>query len=388
MRRLWLIFCQTVTVLLAALFVVATLKPSWLAFDHASPTFVQVREAPAVDSSTPSLNNSRTSFATAANKALPSVVHVFTSQDMRQRAPYADDPAFRRFFGDRSNKPAPRRTVGLGSGVIVSDNGYILTNNHVVEGADDIEIALYDGRKLPAKIVGRDPDSDLAVLHIAAQNLPAITFSKPESLHVGDVVLAIGDPFGVGQTVTMGIVSALGRSHLGINTYEDFIQTDAAINPGNSGGALVDTEGNLVGINAAIYSRSGGSLGIGFAIPVSITRSIMEQIIRTGSVTRGWIGVEVRDVTVEQAQALGLAQSGILITGIINGGPADKGGIQPGDLLVAINQQAVRDAQQMLQSIAELAPGHAAKLMVKRGSSSLDKSVKIGRRPPAVAIEE
>ncbi len=388
MRRLWLIFCQAVTVSLAVLFVLTTLKSAWLPHEMPFPTLVPVQEAasPAASQSGPA--PSRGSYSGAADKALPSVVHVFTSKEVSQRAPFADDPLFRRFFGERRGG-SPRRSAGLGSGVIVSNNGFILTNNHVVEGADDIEVALYDGRSLPAKIVGRDPESDLAVLHIEADKLPAITFGKPEMLRVGDVVLAIGDPFGVGQTVTMGIVSALGRTRLGINTYENFIQTDAAINPGNSGGALVDVAGDLVGINSAIYSRSGGSLGIGFAIPVSIAHRIMEQIIETGSVTRGWIGVEVREVTAEQAKSLGLpAQDGTLIAGIINGSPADRGGIKPGDMLVAIDAQPVRDAQQMLETIAMLAPGHDAKLSIRRGNQSIERAVKIARRPPPESLQE
>ncbi len=390
MRRLWLIFCQAVTVSLAVLFVLATLKPAWFTHEIQLSTLVPIVEAPsppsAATSSIVEAPKVHTSYATAAEKALPSVVHIFTSKDAAVHSPFADDPLFRRFFGDRSGQ---RQTSGLGSGVIVSSSGFILTNNHVVEEADDIEVSLYDGRSLPAKLVGNDPESDLAVLRITANDLSAITFGKPESLHVGDVVLAIGDPFGVGQTVTMGIVSALGRSRLGINTYENFIQTDAAINPGNSGGALVDIEGNLVGVNSAIYSRSGGSLGIGFAIPVSIAHDVMKQIIETGSVTRGWIGVEVRELTADQARTLGLPPlDGALIAGVINGGPADKGGIKPGDLLVAIDSRPVRDAQQMLETIATLAPGHDAQLSIKRGSQSLERAVRIGRRPPPEARQD
>ncbi|MBB4012726.1 serine protease DegS/serine protease DegQ [Niveibacterium umoris] len=296
---------------------------------------------------------------------------------------------FRHFFGDRSGDSTQRRASGLGSGVIASPSGYILTNNHVVEQADEIEVALYDGRKLAATVVGRDPDTDLAVLRIKADKLQAVTFSVQESLRVGDVVLAIGNPFGVGQTVTMGIVSALGRSQLGISTFENFIQTDAAINPGNSGGALVDAAGNLVGINSAIYSRSGGSLGIGFAIPASLARNVMEQIIKTGSVTRGWIGVEVREITAEQASALGLpATEGTLITGIVNGGPADQAQVQPGDLLVAINGRRISGAQNMLETIAGLDPGAEATLSLKRGSKSLEPRVKIGKRPPPEAVSQ
>jgi serine protease DegS/serine protease DegQ len=314
------------------------------------------------------------------------VVHVFTSKEVKaQRNPFSDDPLFRHFFGDRlnnNNKPQ-QRASGLGSGVIVSPEGYILTNNHVIEAADEIEVSLNDGRKLPARIVGRDPESDLAVLQIKTDGkLHPITFGHTEQLHVGDVVLAIGNPFGVGQTVTMGIVSALGRSHLGINTFEDFIQTDAAINPGNSGGALIDAAGNLVGINAAIYSRSGGSLGIGFAIPVSLARSVMEQIIQSGSVTRGWIGVEVQAITSDLADSFGMPSSdGTLISGVMRGSPADRAGVKPGDVLLTVEGRKVNDPQIMLEAIAALLPGRKANVELRRGKDKLDLKVEIGRRP-------
>jgi serine protease DegQ len=272
--------------------------------------------------------------------------------------------------------------------VIVSPQGYILTNFHVVEAADEIEVALYDGRKLPARTIGTDPESDLAVLQIKPANgqelqLPAITFGHMDSVRVGDVVLAIGNPFGVGQTVTMGIVSALGRSHLGINTFENFIQTDAPINPGNSGGALVDSQGNLVGINTAIYSRSGGSLGIGFAIPVSSAKSIMEQIIQSGAVTRGWIGVEAQEITPELAESFGLKEAqGALIAGVLRGSPADQAGIKPGDILQRVGSKAIRDPQDMLDTIAAQQPGETVTFSLRRNGSNVDAQVKIGKRPP------
>ena len=291
MRRLWLIFAQAVTVALALLFVVSTLKPEWISqtpqivtlAPSVPPAALPKVAAPAVATTVTSDEMKSVSYAAAAGKALPSVVHIFTSKEVKpQRQPFANDPLFRHFFGDRFDS-RPQRTSGLGSGVIVSPEGYILTNNHVIEAADEIEVALNDGRKLRARTVGVDPDTDLAVLKVQSVDaLSAVTLAPAGSAHVGDVVLAIGNPFGVGQTVTMGIVSALGRTSLGINTFEDFIQTDAAINPGNSGGALVDSNGNLIGINTAIYSRSGGSLGIGFAIPVTLARSVMDKIIRTG----------------------------------------------------------------------------------------------------------
>jgi serine protease DegQ len=384
MRRLWLIFAQTVTISLAVLFVVSTLRPEWLDNKPSPASVVALQESAVVaaPAATP------TSFREAAKKALPSVVHIFTSQKIKtRRNPLFDDPVFRHFFGDNPAGDAPR-TSGLGSGVIVSPNGYILTNLHVVEAADQIEIALSDGRNLDARLVGSDPESDLAVLQITEHNgkeliLPAITLGKMDNVVVGDVALAIGNPFGVGQTVTMGIISALGRSHLGINTFENFIQTDAAINPGNSGGALVDSQGNLIGINTAIYSRSGGSLGIGFAIPISIARNVMEQIIQTGTVTRGWIGVEAQEISVDLAESFGLPDTnGALIAGVLRGSPADAGGIKPGDILLAVDGRAVKDPQGMLDLIASQKPGEMISFRLRRQNNVLDTTVKIGKRAP------
>ena len=382
MHRLWLIFAQAVTVSVAALFVVITLKPDWLGGKPA-PAVVALQEA-AVPAETASADVRKAgSYADAAKKALPSVVHIYTSKEVKtQRHPFADDPVFRYFFGDRFG--GPQRQSGLGSGVIVSADGYILTNNHVVENMDEIEVATNDGRRLSARIVGLDPETDLAVLQVKADGrLPAVTFAPTESLRVGDVVLAIGNPFGVGQTVTHGIVSALGRSQLGINTFENFIQTDAAINPGNSGGALTDSEGNLVGINTAIYSRTGTSLGIGFAIPVSIARSVMEQIIKSGTVTRGWIGVEAQEITPELAESFKLpAGGGAIIAGVLRGSPADRAGIRPGDVLVAVGGKPVKDPQSMLELIAGLTPGSATPFKLRRETKELEVAVNIGKRPP------
>ncbi len=383
MKRLWLIFAQTVTVSLAVLFVVSTLKPEWLG--RAPGGVVQLREAaPAAEAvAAPS------SYRDAARRVVPAVVHIFTSQEIRRpRHPMMDDPIFRHFFGDRFNDE-PQRSSGLGSGVIVSPEGYILTNFHVIEGADAIEIALNDGRKFRAEVIGADPESDLAVLRVQPGKgqevkLHAVTFGQMENVRVGDVVLAIGNPFGVGQSVTMGIVSALGRSQLGINTFENFIQTDAAINPGNSGGALTDAQGNLIGINTAIYSRSGGSLGIGFAIPVSTARSIMEQIIRTGAVTRGWIGVEAQEITQDIADAFALPDTdGALISGVVRNSPADGAGVRPGDILLAVSGQPVRDPHVMLDLIAALKPGESAALKLRRDKTVIETQVKIGKRPAA-----
>ncbi len=374
MKRLWLIFAQTVTFTVACLFAVQTLKPEWLPRPTDKAVVIQEVAPRASDRPT-------ASFADAAKQALPAVVHIYTSQEVAApRNPFADDPFFRHFFGDQAQ--GTQRRAGLGSGVIVSSDGYILTNNHVVEGADEIEVALNDGRKSKARVVGTDPESDLAVLRIPApEKLPVITFAGGP-LRVGDVVLAIGNPFGVGQTVTSGIVSALGRSHLGINTFENFIQTDAAINPGNSGGALVDSNGRLVGINTAIYSQSGGSMGIGFAIPVSLARNVLDQIVRNGNVTRGWIGVEVQEITPELAESFRLpATSGALIAGIMRGSPADKAGVKPGDVLLAVEGRQVTDAQTVLELIAGLEPGRTGRLTLWRGNQNVDVNVAVGRRP-------
>ncbi|CAB1369763.1 Do family serine endopeptidase [Denitratisoma oestradiolicum] len=378
MKRLWLIFAQTVTVCVAALFVVQTLKPGWLARRMPESDVIAIHEA----ANGPDDRRRVASYADAARKALPAVVHIYTSREVKApRNPLLEDPFFRHFFGDRFGNETQRR-AGLGSGVVVSADGYVLTNYHVVETADEIEVALNDGRKIKGRIVGTDPESDVAIIKIDADKLPVITFAQAESLRVGDVVLAIGNPFGVGQTVTSGIVSALGRSHLGINTFENFIQTDAAINPGNSGGALVDSDGNLVGINTAIYSQSGGSMGIGFAIPVSLARSVMEQIIRNGAVSRGWIGVEVQEITPELAESFRLpATEGALIAGVMRGSPADKAGVKPGDVLLTVNDKPVRDAQTMVEQVAALEPGRTSRLKLRRNNRDLDLPVEIGKRP-------
>jgi len=386
LRRFWLFFAQAVTVLLALMFIIATLKPQWLQRQgqfgkQLSEPIVALREvAPGISS-----GPAQASYADAAQKASPAVVNVFSSKDgSLPPDPRAKDPLFRYFFGNKNNnKQQEQPAANLGSGVIVSSEGYILTNQHVVDGADQIEIALADGRTTTAKVIGVDPETDLAVLKVNLTNLPTITLGRMDQTRVGDVVLAIGNPFGVGQTVTMGIVSALGRNHLGINTFENFIQTDAAINPGNSGGALVDVNGNLLGINTAIYSRSGGSLGIGFAIPVSTARSVLESIITTGSVTRGWIGVEPQDVTPEIAESFGLEQkSGAIVAGVLKNGPADRAGIKPGDILVSVNGQDITDTTRLLNLIAQIKPGSNAKIHLVRKNREMDLEVMIGRRPP------
>ena len=379
MYRLWLIFAQTATVAVALLFVVSTFRPEWLPSRAAVPVLLPAQ--PAVPVAASALVRA-TSYSEAVQRATPSVVNIFSSKEIRSpRHPLLNDPIFRRFFGDQIPDEA-QRAASLGSGVIVSNTGYIITNHHVVEAADEIEVALADGKKLLAKVVGNDPETDIAVLRVDADNLPAIAFGSSDSLRVGDVVLAIGNPFGVGQTVTSGIVSALGRTGLGINTFENFIQTDAAINPGNSGGALIDASGGLIGINTAIFSRSGGSMGIGFAIPVSTAKMVLEQIVKTGSVTRGWIGVEVQEITPPVAESFKLGSTrGALIAGVLRGGPADKAGVKPGDVLIEIDGKPVADPAAMLNLVAALAPGAAATMKLKRNGQDVEASVTVGRRP-------
>jgi Do/DeqQ family serine protease len=383
MKRLWLVFAQSVTVAVAVLFVVATLKPAWLDRRSALATVVPVLEAmPGVADQALS---SGPSFRTAALRASPAVVSINTSK-APENGPQSNDPWFRFFFGDQGRS---QPQTGLGSGVIVSPAGYILTNNHVIEEADQIEVLLTDGRKSAAQVIGTDPETDLAILKIDLTNLPVITLGNSDSLAIGDPVLAIGNPFGVGQTVTSGIVSALGRTQLGINTFENFIQTDAAINPGNSGGALVDTSGHLMGINTAIYSRSGGSMGIGFAIPTSTARSVLEAIVRDGQVTRGWIGVEPQDLSPELAESFGVAPgSGVIITGVLQNGPAARAGIRPGDVITRVAGREVGNVAQLLSAVAALPPGTPAQLDVVRKGDKSTLDVTPGRRTPPGAAPQ
>ena len=374
MKRFWLLFSQTVTVFVAAYFVVATLQPDWLQRGAMrSGAGIALIEAPATTLTQPAPG----SLSSAARKAAPAVVSINTSKEVRH--PRSNDPWFQFFFGDQGSQAQ----AGLGSGVIISPDGYILTNNHVVEGADEIEVTLTDSRRARARVIGTDPDTDLAILKIELDKLPVIVLGNSDALDVGDQVLAIGNPFGVGQTVTSGIVSALGRSQLGINTFENFIQTDAAINPGNSGGALVDVNGNLMGINTAIYSRSGGSMGIGFAIPVSTARMVLDGIVKDGQVTRGWIGVEPNELSPELAETFGVkkATEGVIITGVLQDGPAAQGGMRPGDVIVQVDGKAVSNVSQLLTAVAALKPGQAAAFDVQRADKRVELSINPGVRP-------
>jgi serine protease DegQ len=382
MKKLWLLFAQVTTLGVATLLVITVFKPDLLKPRQAQVVVLKEQTPPASAIPAHLARPAPSSYRAAAKKAMPAVVNIYTSKQVRApQSPFMNDPLFRRFFGDQV-QPQTQRVSSLGSGVIVDGQGYIITNQHVVEAADEIEVALADGRTAPARIVGSDPDTDLAVIKINLTNLPTITFADSDKLEVGDVVLAIGNPFGVGQTVTMGIVSALGRTHLGINTFEDFIQTDAPINPGNSGGALVDTDGDLVGINSAIFSKSGGSLGIGFAIPESLVKRVMEQIVAHGSVIRGWIGVSMRDMSPEIAQAYNLPNvPGTLIVGVLRNGPADQAGIIPGDILTAVNGKELPDSGSALSYIAQLEPGKRVTTTIVRGGKPRTIEVMIARRP-------
>jgi serine protease DegQ len=381
LRRLWLIFAQATTVGLALLFIVSTLRPEWLSRSSTTlpapaTTGLAIKQIAVEGPRAAAL----TSYADAVKLAAPAVVNVYTTKEVNRRS-VPDDPLYRYFFGDP--RGGADKVASLGSGVVATADGYVLTNNHVVQAADEIAVALADGRQLEATLVGADPESDVAVLKIDARDLPAITFGRSESLHVGDVVLAIGNPFDVGQTVTMGIVSALGRSNLGINTFENFIQTDAAINQGNSGGALVDASGNLVGINTAIFSRTGGgSIGIGFAIPAALVTQVMEQLIKTGKVVRGYFGVEPEDITPETAELLKLPrEDGVVLKGVQRSSPAGKAGLEPGDVMLTINGQPVANSRAMLNQIAQLPPGTNALVRVVRGGKELDLQVGVGERP-------
>jgi serine protease DegQ len=381
-RKFWLLFAQACTLCMAALFVIVTLRPDLLPRLAGKAANVVLLQQASTQAAAPAAAPAVASYADAAKKAMPSVVNIYTSKAVRVHNPLLDDPVLRQYFPDLAQRAETRRTTSLGSGVIVASEGYVLTNQHVVDGADDIELVLADGREMRATVKGSDPESDLAVLKVDAHDLPAITFGSMDRLQVGDVVLAIGNPFGFGNTVTAGIVSALGRNHLGVNRFEDFIQTDAPINPGNSGGALVDTAGNLVGINSTIFSQSGGSMGIGFAIPVSLARNVLSQIIATGEVTRGWLGVEPQAITPEAAKSLALTRSdGVLVRGLQRDGPADRAGMKPSDVILAIGDKPTPDVPQLLARIAELKPGTVTKVDLLRQGRPLDVEVTVAKRP-------
>lgn len=364
---------------LAAAFVILIFRPDLLGMQTSTPQrpVVELKQSPSVATQPGGFGYGPVSYAQAVNAAAPAVVNVYTTKVITERA----NPLLRYFFGDQYT-PRQHLESSLGSGVIVSDTGFIITNNHVIDGAAGIEVLLRDGRSAEAKLVGTDPETDVAILKIDLDNVPSITFNMAGGMRVGDVVLAIGNPFGVGQTVTMGIISATGRDQVGISTFESFIQTDAAINPGNSGGALIDAYGNLVGINTAIFTKSGGSQGIGFAIPMSIARNVMQQLIETGRVSRGWLGVETQDITPQLAESFSLQNiTGIIVAGIQRNGPAAQAGLRPGDIILSINGEASGNSKTVMNQIARVSPGGKLQMKILRNGKELDTQAIVGERP-------
>jgi len=359
---------------LAAAFLVLVFKPDFLGEPQygSSPVMTLARQEGPV------------SYADAVQKTAPAVVNIFTTTLTRREAhPFFSDPLFRRFFGEELSQPRVEKRNNLGSGVIVNKNGYIITNHHVIENASEIRVVLRDGRSMAARVVGTDPETDLAVLQASGEDFPVAQLGRSEDLQIGDVVLAIGNGFGLGQTVTMGIVSALGRQSLGLTSYDNFIQTDAAINPGNSGGALINPYGDVIGINTAIYTKTGGSEGVGFAIPAQLVNKVFEQIRDKGRVVRGWIGVTTTQaVTPELAQALGLGDAkGLLIAQILRNGPADKAGIKPGDVIQKVNGIEAKTARVMVDLVADIQPGEDVKIELTRDGNSQTVHVEVIERP-------
>jgi len=323
------------------------------------------------------------SYAVAVKNAAPAVVNIQTTTIITEKQhPLANDPTYKQFFGNSIGEPRKRMEMSLGSGVIVSPQGYILTNHHVIKAADEILVALQDGRTAKASVIGTDPDTDLAVLHINLKNIPAITLSNVNAIEVGDVVLAIGNPFGVGQTVTSGIISATGRNMLGINTFENFIQTDAAINPGNSGGALINSYGELIGINTAIYSKSGGSQGIGFAIPLSLAKNVLTQIIEFGHVKRGWLGIAIQNMNSELAKSFNMKRVyGVIVNGVAKTGPADKANIKPGNVITHINNIEVVNTRHLLDLVSQVKPGKTLSIKGINQKGVFTTTAKVIQRP-------
>jgi len=364
--------------------VIIYFKPSW--FGEEPRPLISVKKAAEKDLPR-DLGQGPVSYAKAVDLAAPAVVNIYTTKVITERvSPYANDPLYRFFYGDKNTVPRKRLESSLGSGVIASADGYVVTNNHVIAGADEIQVALRDGRSTEAQLVGSDPESDVAVLKINLPELPSITFSDSNHVRIGDVAMAIGNPFGVGQTVTMGIISATGRDRVGINTYENFIQTDAAINPGNSGGALINAYGQIIGINTAIFSKTGGSQGIGFAIPVNSVLKVMQQIVETGQVQRGYLGIEVQDIDATLAESFGLSSTkGAVVAGLLRNGPGAAAGLKPGDVILKIGAMDILDSHDVMNAIAEVKPQHEVKITLWRNRQIITATAEVGKRPaPAV----
>ncbi|MDH5178500.1 MAG: Do family serine endopeptidase [Gammaproteobacteria bacterium] len=376
-------FFQFATVGLAAAFLILFFFPSLVSNGpgNVRPKIVELKQSDR--SITQGQSQGMVSYADAVARAQPAVVNIFTQKRIVERThPYSNDPMYRFFFGDQGAAPRERIENSLGSGVIVSPQGYVITNNHVIANADEIEVALADGRTTRAAVVGTDPETDIALLHIKLDKLPVITLGDSEKLRVGDVVLAIGNPFGVGQTVTSGIVSATGRNMLGINTFENFIQTDAAINPGNSGGALINAWGELIAINTAIFSRSGGSQGIGFAIPISLVKEVMTQIIQHGQVVRGWLGAAIGEINPILAERLGIdPHMGAIVTNLVRNGPADKAGLTRGDIITHINNKPIKHIRELLDIVSQTKPGSVIVIKVYRKGKSFETRATVMQRP-------
>ncbi len=376
MRRpfIWLPWVLLILVIISFL--------SWQKLHQPKPTVAADGVKMPAEKVEPLIDTTRTggvvSYSAAVKVATPAVVNIFTTQKVKQmNHPLLNDPVFREFFGNQIPQQ-PQNENSLGSGVIVRADGYILTNNHVIAQAEHIVVALHDGRRAEAKVIGTDPDTDLAVIKIELDKLPVLPF-KLSGNEIGDVVLAIGNPFGVGQTVTQGIISATGRSDLGINTYEDFIQTDAAINPGNSGGALIDVAGNLIGVNTAIFSQSGGSLGIGFAIPAQICQQVLNSILKDGRVVRGWLGISLIPNTLDE-DVLASKPVGVIVADVLRDGPADAAGVKRGDKIIQVNNEQISSASHLINYVALQAPASVIDVVVERDGKQQTLQVKVGER--------
>ena len=376
MRRpfIWLPWVLLILVIISFL--------SWQKLHQPKPTVAADGVKMPAEKVEPLIDTTRTggvvSYSAAVKVATPAVVNIFTTQKVKQmNHPLLNDPVFREFFGNQIPQQ-PQNENSLGSGVIVRADGYILTNNHVIAQAEHIVVALHDGRRAEAKVIGTDPDTDLAVIKIELDKLPVLPF-KLSGNEIGDVVLAIGNPFGVGQTVTQGIISATGRSDLGINTYEDFIQTDAAINPGNSGGALIDVAGNLIGVNTATFSQSGGSLGIGFAIPAQICQQVLNSILKDGRVVRGWLGISLIPNTLDE-DVLASKPVGVIVADVLRDGPADAAGVKRGDKIIQVNNEQISSASHLINYVALQAPASVIDVVVERDGKQQTLQVKVGER--------